>query len=272
VDRIYDEEKGITFASVDGVELKLDIATPAGGEAPFPALVFICGGGWRMVGRDTLSEPVRWAAERGYVAATIDYRSTLEGVEPRHPFPAQVHDAKCAVRWLRTNADAYNIDPSRIGAVGWEAGGSLALLLALADSADGLEGDCGDMGQSSAVGAAVSLAGPADLALLYDTTGENLQYDLTRLLGGPPDESPENYRLASPVTYVSADDPPVLSLMGQLSERIPPEQGELLDASMRGVGASHTLTVLEGKDGSYFGNPDPALYDMVFDFLDDHLK
>jgi acetyl esterase/lipase len=268
----YIEKTDITFATVDGVELQLDLARPSQGEGPFPALVFVCGGGWGLPCRDTLSQPTQWAAESGYVAAAVDYRVVLEGRETKYPFPAQVHDVKCAVRWLRANAEQYAVDPERIGAIGFESGGSLALLLGLTDPSDGLEGDCGDTHQPSNVQAVVSLGGAADQALLYDATDRYMQDGLVRLLGGTPDESPEEYRLASPVTYVTADGPPVLSLVGELNERVPPEQGELLDKRMREVGASHTMTVLEGKTHYDLGNPDPELYETVFEFFDEHLR
>ena len=101
------------------------------------------------------------------MAATIDYRLTNvldEGSQAKYPFPAQIHDVKCAVRWLRANAEEHDIDPDRIGALGISSGAHLALLLALSDPSDGLEGDCGDMDYSSSVQAAVNLAGPTDMA------------------------------------------------------------------------------------------------------------
>jgi len=269
----YIEEKGIVYATVDDVDLELDLYRPVEGDGPFPAIVFMFGGGWFEGGRAAFSAQSRWAAERGYVAAAIDYRLTAEADEdgqPKYPFPAQLYDAKCAVRWLRSNAERLGIDPDRIGAAGYSAGGHLALMLALTDPSDGLEGDCGDLSYSSRVQAAVSLAGPMDLAYGYDAVPESRMV-VKRLLGGEPEERPDQYRLASPISHVSEDDPPVLTLVGEL-DSVMPEVGELFDIRMREVGASHTLIIIEGEGHSYFGWAVSDLYNAVFEFFDRHLK
>jgi acetyl esterase/lipase len=242
--------------------------------------VFIAGGGWHVVNRSGLAKPMRWAAERGYVAITIDHRSTIEGVVPKYPFPAQVHDAKCAVRWLRSEADRYDIDPNRVGAVGVDAGGYLALMLALTDPADELEGSCGDTNVSSGVQVAADLIGPAELAAHYETTNEIGRYSVRRLLAAEPGDAAEQYRLASPLTYVDGGDPPVLSMFYDLASEaerddtiyIAPEQGRLLDDAMRQAGASHTLDIREGKKVDYFAEPRLEVYEAVFAFCDSHLK
>jgi acetyl esterase/lipase len=190
----------------------------------------------------------------------------LENDKPKYPFPAQVHDGKCAIRWLRANAREYKIDTNRIGVVGYSSGGNLALMLGLTDSSDGLEDGCGDGNISSRVQAVVNLAGPTDLVLAY----QNYPQYTEPLLGGAPERVPERYKNASPLTYVSKDDPPVLSIVGTRDPALPQE--ELLDERMKAFGASHTLIVKEGVGHSQdalanFREDNPA-----WDFLDKHLK
>jgi acetyl esterase/lipase len=161
----YIEEKDLVYGKGGDVELKLNLARPTSDTGSFPALIFLFGGGYHSGSKEHWRSDIKEAAKRGYVAVTIDYRLTniKENGKTKYPFPAQIHDGKCAVRWLRANASKYKIDPNRIGVVGFSAGGNLALMLGLTDSSDGLEGDCGDGKISSRVQAVVNLAGPTDL-------------------------------------------------------------------------------------------------------------
>jgi len=201
------------------------------------------------------------------VAATLDYRLLRERIEgkPKYPFPAQLSDVKAAVRWLRAHAVTYGINAERIGAVGWSSGGHLALLLGLTKASDGLEGDSGSPGFSSAVQAVVSVAGVVDLADMYRTS--SLQAPLVDLLGGTPEEVPVAYRTASPITYVRKDSPPILTLQGDQDTTVRPSQAEALDRAMKNVGASHTLIILLGKKHAISWESD-----TVWEFLDQHLK
>ena len=110
-------EKDITYATVDGVELKLNLARPATAEELLPGMIFIHGGWWDSFGRQDMNKYVRLAAIRGYAAVTIDHR-----MMPRHQFPGPVGDVSCAVRWLRAHAGEYGVDPSRIGIMGIDSG------------------------------------------------------------------------------------------------------------------------------------------------------
>ncbi len=264
----YVLEKGIVYGEGSDTKLKLDLARPASGKGPFPALVFIFGGSWSIGSRAQFYSGIIEAAERGYVAVTVDYRLTSlkENGKPKYPFPAQVHDVKCAVRWLRANAKKYKIDPSRIGAVGWSSGGHLALILGLTDSSHGLEGECGNSEFSSRVQAVVSLAGPTELTGLFHGTGSSPIVDL---LGGTPEEVPERYKAASPLTYVSKDDPPVLSIQGDMDLLVPPKQAELLDARMKEAGASHTLILRKdvGHWNFWYDKDVLDFFDKVFELL-----
>ena len=126
--------------------LRLDLATPAQGAGPFPALVCIHGGSWRSGDKSWYRNQILTFAEQDYVAVSINYR-----LAPQYKFPAQVEDAKCAVRFLRAHAAEFKIDPAKLAAIGDSAGGHLALMLAFMDPADGLEGSGGYPEQSSKV-------------------------------------------------------------------------------------------------------------------------
>ena len=113
-------EESITYGKAGDTELKLDMARPEGA-GPFPAIVFIHGGGWRGGNRQAFRASAEEAAKRGYVGVTISYRlmqfdeSQKDTTTATPIFPAQIHDAKAAVRWLRANAKKYHVDPDRIG-------------------------------------------------------------------------------------------------------------------------------------------------------------
>jgi acetyl esterase/lipase len=149
-------EENITYGHGGTAELKLDLARPTGA-GPFPAIVFIHGGGWYQGNRQAYKQEIREAAKRGYVAATISYRLMLfdeakrETTTAEPNFPAKIHDDKSAIRWLRANAEKYQIDPDRIGVTGGSAGGHLSLLIGLTDAESDLEGDGGNPDEWSAL-------------------------------------------------------------------------------------------------------------------------
>jgi acetyl esterase/lipase len=261
-------EEGLLYGKGGDADLRLDLAHPPRGDGPFPALVFLFGGGYQMGSKSDWYTVLKEAATRGYVAVAIDYRltSVLENGKPKYPFPAQIHDGKCAIRWLRAHARSYMIDENRIGVVGFSAGGNLALMLGLTDASDGLEGDCGDRRISSRVQAVVNLAGGTDLMLHYQT----YPFVYRELLGGTPEQVPTRYKTASPLTYVSQDDPPVLSLCGTDDPTLP--QAELLDEKLKAVGASHTLIMREGVGHSLSGLVNFWEDNPVWDFLEKLLK
>ena len=261
-------ESGIVYGKGGDFELRLDLARPATG-GPFPAVVFVFGGGFTSGSRREWFREINRAAQRGYVGVAVDYRLTClldESGRPKYPFPAQVHDVKCAVRWLRANASKYSIDADRIGVVGYSAGGTLSLLLALTEPNDGLEGPCGDPSVSSRVQAAVSLAGSPDFVLRHKISS----YDVELLLGGSPEQVPDRYRVASPLTYVGGHDAPVLTVTGSFDPRLP--QQRLLDDGMRAAGSDHTLIIVQGAGHSMYGLVNFDKDNPVWSFLDEELK
>lgn len=268
-------EKGITYGKAGKVDLKLDIARPEG-EGPFPAIVFIHGGGWFQGNRAGYLGQIQEAAKRGYVAATISYRLMKFDMEKKETttadpiFPTQIHDAKTAIRWLRANAKKYHIDPDRIGVTGASAGGHLSLLVGLTDEDDKLEGEGGNPQQSSRVQAVVNVFGPTAMAKAHQTS--SVAWIFRLFMGGTPDETPDTYKAASPITYVSQDDPPVLTLQGDKDALVPVAQAKLLDEKMKAAGANHTLIVLKGQGHGFDMASREKAQTAMWQFFDQHLK
>ncbi|HUT10990.1 MAG TPA: alpha/beta hydrolase [Thermoguttaceae bacterium] len=266
------EEENITYGKGGDRELKLDLARPEG-DGPFPALVFIHGGGWRGGQRSGYRGEIVEAAKRGYVAVTVSYRLTEpdEQGKAKYPFPAQVHDVKCAVRWLRADAARYHVDPNRIGATGGSAGGHLSLMLGLTDAEANLEGDGGHAEQSSRVQAVVNYFGPTDMIEL-SRGSDGAAPIVASFLGGTPEDVRDRYLAASPTTYVSRDDPPILSLHGADDRLVPPDQARALDKKMAAAGASHTLILLEGQGHGFHGEASAQARTAMYEFFNKHLK
>ena len=194
-------EENITYGKAGDTELKLDLARPAG-NGPFPAIVFIHGGGWSGGNRQAYRAQIQEAAKRGYVAATISYRlmkydEVKKETTTADPiFPAQIHDAKAAIRWVRANAKKYSVDPDRIGVTGGSAGGHLSLLVGLTDSASGLEGDSGNPDQSSRVQAVVNVFGPTDMAYCFEKS--SVAWIFRLFMGGTPTDSSRTIQSRQP--------------------------------------------------------------------------
>jgi acetyl esterase/lipase len=267
-------EANLVYGRVGDVDLLLDLAHPTEGAGPRPAIVFIHGGAWAGGSRTDYRSTIERAARRGYVAATIDYRLTqvdLKTKVGKVPFPAQIHDCKCAIRWLRSVATTYHIDVNRIGVSGGSAGGHLSLLVGLIDPMAGLEGNGGHAEQSSRVQAVVNYCGPTELSAAYADVND-VQVFLNALCGGTPESAAEAYRVASPVTYVSMDAPPVLTLHGEKDTIVLVSQARLFDDAMKKAGARHELIVFEGSGHAFEGDANKRAEQAMWDFFDKQLK
>lgn len=267
-------EQNLTYAEVGDVKLQLDLARPKDGDGPFPGIVFIHGGGWSGGNRHAFRSKMEEAARRGYVAVTISYRLTQPDKEtgtPKEPFPAQIHDCKAAVRWLRAHAGEYKLDRERIGVTGASAGGHLSLLVGLSTREDGLDGDEGNLSHSSRVQAVVNIFGPTDLSRCYATSPGAVGF-LKGLCNGTPESAAAMYRSGSPITYVTADDPPVLTLHGDKDALVPVEQAILLDERMKAVGAKHELKVLKDQGHGFQGDAQAEADEAAWSFFERHLK
>lgn len=259
-------ESGIEYAKPDGQALQLDLARPAEGEGPFPAVVCIHGGGFREGDLSEYGGLISALAERGYVAVTITYR-----LAPDHPFPAAVQDCKAAVRWLRANAKKYNIDPERIGVMGGSAGGTLAQFVAVTTDKKQFEGNGGNPDQSSRVQCFVSFFGPSDLTKSYDKSAD-AAYVLPLYLGGNLEEARPRHVEASPITWVTPKAPPALFIHGTNDEYVALEQSEWMVDRLKAAGVEASLLILDGQGHGFDEAGSEKADAALFAFFDEHLK
>jgi acetyl esterase/lipase len=247
----------LTYSAQTGMQV--DLAYPRERTGRSPAVLVIHGGFWQEMGgtRKTSLPIVVQLAGRGFVAATVSYRNASDAA-----FPAQLHDVKCAVRWLRAHAGDYGIDPERIAAVGYSSGGHLAALLGTTADKRALEGDLGCAGQSSRVQAVINCYGPTDLGRLYDYCDNGpcgaLQKQvgtsvLRTLLGGTPKSAAASYAQASPLTYVGKGSVPALLIHGTADSQVPFEQSRRFEEALKKAGVSVELLAVE-KAGHAFGS------------------
>jgi acetyl esterase/lipase len=214
-------------------------------------VVWVHGGGWR--GGDKANPPAIFLVGRGYAVASINYRLSKE---PKACFPAQIHDCKAAVRWLRAHAKRFNLDSQRIGAWGSSAGGHLVALLGSSGGVKELEGNVGDHPkESSQVQAVCDWFGPTDLEQFaeFQASGPGRAPDLpmqivSQLLGGPPVQTKKLAREANPITYITAKSPPFLIMHGDRDALVPLSQSQLLADAIKATGSSVDFRVIDGAE------------------------
>ncbi len=255
----------IVYSIVGSTELKLDIAYPLDGPGPYPAVVVLYGGAWRTGNkwgnRLTLAE----FARRGYVAISPQYRHC-----PKFTFPAQVHDVKAAVRWLRSHAEEYHVDVDHIGAMGFSAGGHLSLMLGVTSPDDGLEGDIPPGSPSSKVQAVVNYFGPSDLlATDVPDIAVNLVKDF---LGARHSDRPDLAAKASPITFLTRDDAAILTFHGTKDPLVPATQATRLAEAMTKVGVHGRTELIIGAGHGWTGKELRRTMAETYAFFDEQLK
>jgi acetyl esterase/lipase len=258
-------EKDVVYGQGAGEDLKLNLSRPKESPGGLPCIVFIHGGGWAAGNKDGHT-PQTWdVARKGYVGATVGYRFA-----PKHRWPAQIEDVKCAIRFLRANAEKYGIDRNRIGAVGFSAGAHLSMLLGTMDPPDGLEGEGGNPEQPSKVNAVVAFFGPTDLTTRdWPDASRKL---IEQLIGGTREEKEEAFRKASPLTYVNAGDAPTLLIQGTKDRLVPHSQAYLMIDALSKAGVPGRLDMIAGADHGW-GNPElQRTVDETYAFFEQHLK
>lgn len=261
--------KDLVVASPDGHDLKLDLYLPEKPEAKPPLVVFIHGGSWQKGSYKNCS--VAWLAEHGYAVASIGYRFSDVAV-----WPAQVHDCKGAIRWLRAHADEYGYEASRIGAIGSSAGGYLVAMLGVTGGEAELEGEVGgNLDRSSAVQAVVDYYGPTDFVARSKNQPSKTEVEgasVYELLGGPVSQNLELAAKASPLNHVDAKDVPLLAIHGERDKTVFIEHSRWFVEAHRAVGIEAGLVVLpeSGHGGEEFY--EPPVREKVVVFLDRILK
>jgi acetyl esterase/lipase len=267
---------GITYAQRGAHALRLDLYLPAHAKAgAVPGVVFVHGGGWRTGVRANFAPMAIRMAERGYAAATISYRLSPEAL-----YPAAVQDARAAVRWMRSHAAEYGIDPARIAIGGGSAGGQIAALagvtagLARFDPDDGA--DAGPNAVSSAVQAIVNIDGLSDFTSEAARKNEDdpakQPSSAGAWFGGRYAEKAALWREGSPLFYVNAKTPPVL-FIGSAQPRFSVGREEMV-ARMRELGVASRVVLVPDTPHSFWLF-DPWLgptVEATVQFLDEYLR
>lgn len=236
------DRRDVVYATVDGKTLALDLYMPAGVEQP-PLLVWVHGGAWTT---GTKAQVSKVFVEHGVATASVDFRQSTDA-----RFPAQVHDIKAAIRFLRAKAGEYGYRTDRIAIAGSSSGGHLAALVGVTNGHPALEGTVGtDLKQSSSVEAILDYYGASNLrTILAQSTPFGLgvrEPALQRLLGALPDKVPELATLASPVTHVDRGDPPLLLLHGDQDPQMPINQAHELQGAYEKLGLDVAFDVVHG--------------------------
>jgi acetyl esterase/lipase len=235
--------RDIEYARAGEQGLKLDLHVPSGKLRP-PLIVWVHGGAWRSGSKNSM--PLGKLVEDGYAVASVDYRLSTQA-----KFPAQIHDLKAAIRFLRGHDRQWSVPSKRIVIAGDSAGAHLAALVGVSNGNAELEGDVGnDRAESSDVQGIISFYGAANLTtILNQSTPHGLKVRvpaLELLLGGQPDDLPTLARLASPVFHVDRGDPPLLLVHGDQDPQMPINQSHELCGAYKKVNAPVQFEVVNG--------------------------
>jgi acetyl esterase/lipase len=275
----------VTYATNRGFRpLKLDLYLPPDRARPRPLVLWVHGGGWAQGDQrgGGIATPAYqdWPpvlatlAGRGYVVAAVTYRLSGEA-----KFPAAIHDVKASVRWLRANAAAFGIDPSRVVVWGGSAGGQLAALLGTSCNVAELEGTpVRGAEASSCVQGVVDFYGPTDFSQMdaqlipggqqhgTPTSAESAYLGCTL-----PQCPPDKVRLANPIAFVDRSDPPFLIMHGDADTAVPPKQSQILYDALKAQGVKAELEFVPGANHIFAGATDAQgkmILDKVFAFID----
>ncbi len=231
-------QKGLVYAKYGTREMQVDLFKPKR-KGKFPAVIIVHGGAW-ITGHFTMENPLAIAlAKRGYVAITVEHRLSNE-----KKYPAQIHDLKASVRWLRANAKRFGIDENRIGAIGGSSGGHLVALLGATNDLPNFEGEGGNANFSSRVQSVVDIDGTAT----FIDPG-NIEKEIkgpwntnTTLTGFSYAQNPEIWKEASPITHVNPKSAPTLFLNS--SSFRPFQQREEMSAKLKALGIKSEIIVV----------------------------
>ena len=237
--------RDVEYARAGDHRLLLDLYLPVRSSENRPRLlVWVHGGAWRAGSKDNV--PVLGLLEHGFAIASVEYR-----LSPVARFPAQIHDCKAAIRFLRAKQNEFGIDASRIGIIGSSAGGHLAAEIGVTNGHQELEGWLGAFPRSSSdVQAIVDYYGPTNfLTILQQSTPHGLSVRVSALqllLGGQPDEQTELAKLASPVFHVDRNDPPLLLIHGDQDPQVPINQSHELHGRYKELKLPVEFLVIHG--------------------------
>jgi acetyl esterase/lipase len=242
--------ENVVFGHAGGRELRADVFIPPGLEPGqrVPAVVLLHGGAWIVGDPRQLRGYGFLLGREGLVCIAPEYR-LAKSADPSTRWPAQLHDVKAAVRWLRANAEEFHVDPDRIVASGNSAGSHLALMLAATGDIAELEGESGSAGFSSALQGVVSLYGISRVAKGSDMLADAVD----KLIGR---DSPASvFASASPIGLVGTHWPPTVLMHSNLDDLVPVRQTIDLYEALRAVGVSCELHLYDAQPHAFDAEP-----------------
>lgn len=271
--------KDVAYLPERAEKLDLYLPTHRAAEVRSPAVLIIHGGGWtggdKGAGREINIGTT--LARAGYVCASVNYRLGKDA------WPTNLQDCKNAIRFLRKNAAAYQVDPERLGVIGGSAGGHLALMVGLTARVAELEPPAPYPGIPDGVRAVVDMYGIADVRTWQKTDAEGnptgeLKLSAATMLGGGPEQFPERWKLASPVEHLGPDTPPILILHGRKDTTVDRDQSINLARRLEERKLPHQLLLIDGVGHTFdlqTWNRKPLPLDLrpiVTEFFDRHVR
>ncbi len=256
-------KKDVTYGTVGGTAMKVDIYTPVGVTGATPAIMYIHGGGFKGGSKNGVADDAEMLARHGVAVVAVDYR--LSGTAE---FPAQIYDVKGATRFIKANASTYNIDPNRIFSLGESAGGVLASLLGVTKTGTSLEGTVGgNTGYDSGVVGVINISG-SYVASIVDTMSGGIKNSISAVVGCSPVPSTtceSKYEPLSPETYIDSSDAPFIILHGDKDGSVPTIQAETLQDKLQAKGVPAELHV--APDLAHVGGLLVRYLDEVISFI-----
>jgi acetyl esterase/lipase len=249
----------ITYMTVNGYELKLDVYKPRGVSAPTPVIVYFHGGGWIDGDKNDSALQLLPYLKMGWAAINVNYR-----LAKMASAPAAVEDCRCALHWIGENAGKYNLDSSHIVLTGHSSGGHLALMTGMVPESARFDRQC-PAGESVHVVAIVNWFGITDVGDLL--SGRHVQSFAAEWLGDRPDRSALATRL-SPLSYLRKDLPPIITIHGDADPTVPYSQATRLHRQLSRLGVKNRLcTIHSGRHGWFSPAEDGRSYAAIQTFL-----
>jgi acetyl esterase/lipase len=258
-------ERAIDYTSIPHGKLAMDVVRP---KAPgkYPGIIMIHGGGFSGGNRESYLPMAIRLAQNGFVAATASYRLT-----PMFQFPLPLYDLKAAVRFLRANAERFNLEKEHMAAIGASAGGTWSQFLAVTRNMPQFEGSGPHREESSSVDCAISLYGRSDMRRAYEGS-RNAADALPPLLGGDRTSALDAHFRGSPLNWITPDSAPILAIHGTRDQNVPFEQSVYLVDRMRSMGVEAELETIAEAGHGFKGADEERAFARAIDFLNRKLK